>query len=137
LTDYTKKITKNDQKLGISPNFIHSMDAAHLHMVANKAVAEGINDFMLIHDSFATTPNRMVRFSQIVRETFVEMYENNDPLQDLLDNAKGLLKVRATTVDADDAKDMLKLVANLEKLEVPVRGSLDLKVVLQSEYCFA
>jgi DNA-directed RNA polymerase len=137
LTGYTKKIAKNDQKLGISPNFIHSMDAAHLHMVANKAVAEGINDFMLIHDSFATTPNRMVRFSQIVRETFVEMYENNDPLQDLLENAKGLLKVRATTVDADDAKDMLKLVANLEQLEVPVRGSLDLKVVLQSEYCFA
>lgn len=137
LAGYTKKISKNDQKLGISPNFIHSLDAAHLHMVANKAVSEGINDFLLIHDSFATTPNRMVRFSQIVRETFVEMYETNDPLQDLLDNAKGLMTIRAKSVDAEDVKDVMKLVANLEKLEVPPRGSLDLKVVLDSLYCFS
>jgi DNA-directed RNA polymerase len=137
LTGYTKKIAKNDQKLGISPNFIHSCDAAHVHSVANKAVSEGITDFMFIHDSFATTPNRMVRFKHIIRETFVEMYENNDPLQSLLDNAKGLLKVRAESVDAEDAKDVMKLVANLEKLEVPQRGSLDLKVVLDSKYAFA
>jgi DNA-directed RNA polymerase len=134
---YTKQINKNEQKTGISPNFIHSLDAAHLHSVVLKSVEEGITDFLLIHDSFASTPNNMARFSKIVRETFVEMYEANDPLQDLLDGAKRALTAKMGAESPDAAQDTLALLKNLEVIQVPARGNLDLKVVLDSEYCFS
>lgn len=67
--------------LGLSPNFIHSMDASHLHLVTAK-MAELIPGVSLamIHDSFGTHAADTAVLYTVLRDEFVLMYENNDPL---------------------------------------------------------
>lgn len=120
-TGYSRKLLARKCRSSISPNFVHSLDAAHLHMAVLKAKAEGITSVLLIHDSFSCLPNDMPRFSQIVRETFVEMYQNSDPLGDLYEFAKSVLS----------AKGLKELTPP------PQRGDLDLENVLESLYAFA
>lgn len=69
--------------LGLSPNFIHSMDASHLHLVTTK-MAELIPGVSLamIHDSFGTHAADTAVLYTVLRDEFVLMYENNDPLSE-------------------------------------------------------
>lgn len=119
----TKELLPRKCRSSVSPNAIHSLDAAHLHLAVLRAREEGITSVMLIHDSFSCLPNDMKRFSEIVRETFVEMYLNNDPLQNIYDNA-----LAALTGD-DETLSKLK--------PPPAKGDLDLQEVLNSHYAFA
>ena len=64
---------------GIAPNFIHSLDAAHLMLTINAAAREGIADLAVIHDSFGTYAADTDDLSRILRQTFETMYEG-DPL---------------------------------------------------------
>lgn len=63
---YSTRIAAN----GVVPNFVHSMDAAHL--------CKTINDFdgsiLPIHDSFATHPSDVPAMHTSLRSTFVELY---------------------------------------------------------------
>ena len=66
----TSKLLKRKMKLAISPNFVHSYDAAHLALIADR-----FNDLLLVqHDSFATYPDKIEELQRIIRETFVEIY---------------------------------------------------------------
>lgn len=69
--------------LGLSPNFIHSMDASYLHLVTAK-MAELIPGVSLamIHDSFGTHAADTAVLYTVLRDEFVLMYENNDPLSE-------------------------------------------------------
>lgn len=120
-TGYSRKLLGRKCRSSISPNFVHSLDAAHLHLAVQRAHEEGIKSVLLIHDSFSCLPNDMPRFVQIVRETFVEMYLNNDPLNDLYEYAKSVLS----------AKGLKELTPP------PAKGTLDLEKVLESHYAFA
>lgn len=60
---------------GIAPNFVHSLDAAHLRAVARAAKKAGIQHLAVIHDSFATHAARTDDLVDLLRETFVEQYE--------------------------------------------------------------
>jgi DNA-directed RNA polymerase len=75
--DYTEKLHKKKMKLGISPNFVHSYDAAHLALIVNRC------DFPLLaqHDSFGTYPDHIPELHRIIRETFVEIYSKPVLLQ--------------------------------------------------------
>lgn len=97
-------------KNGIAPNFIHSLDANHLRMVTNAAAAEGL-DLAMIHDDYGTHAAKAATLYRIIREVFVAMYEQHDPLGDL-----------ATAYELSSP---------------PARGSLDLRLVLQSPYFFS
>jgi DNA-directed RNA polymerase len=102
-----------------SPNFVHSLDAAALTLTVDKCLDEGITDFAMVHDSYATHSPNMPRLNNELRAAFVAMYEENDVLMDLYAAA----------------------VAALPKGVVvpppPQRGDLDLKDVLKSDYFFA
>jgi DNA-directed RNA polymerase len=137
MTGYTSDLNKFKQRSSISPNFIHSLDAAHLQMVVLNSKAEGIHNFLLIHDSFAALPNHMDKFARIVRESFVEMYEGRDPLADLLTTARQDLINLAATQDETDAKNTAKYIKELDKLMVPAQGALDINSILDSQYAFA
>ena len=103
----------------VSANFIHSLDAAHLMMVAERAQREGIVDLAVIHDSFGAHAADMDHLIAIIRKTFVELY-GADPL------ARFDEEIRAFLGDKADA--------------VPTRprhGSLDLNDILASDYMFA
>jgi DNA-directed RNA polymerase len=99
--------SKGKQASGASPNAIHSLDAAHL------AITVDACDFPIttIHDSFGSLLADMPVLFRTIRETFVQLYEA-DPL---------------TSMMADIRGD----ISNVQF------GNLDIKLVLESEYCFA
>ena len=117
----TDKLDARKQANGISPNFIHSCDAAHMMLTTVRATQENIKSFAMIHDSFGTTAAETEDLFRIVRESFVEMYTD----MDVLDNFRGEI-VRQLS---DEAVESLP--------ELPARGLLDLSGVLDSRFCFA
>ena len=108
-------------KNAVSPNFIHSADAAHLLKTVSDAKAQGLNNFAMIHDSFGTLAADTEDLYRIVREAFVEIYEQVD----VLDN----FKIEIEQQLSDQNKSKLP--------ELPPKGSLDIRGVLESKYCFA
>jgi DNA-directed RNA polymerase len=101
------KASKGKQSQGAAPNIIHSLDAAHMMLIVDRA------EFPVstIHDSFGALLADMPRLFQITRETFVELYQNN-PLIPIMKDIGG--NTREVTF-----------------------GDLDVREILISEYAFA
>lgn len=121
LLGYTENLKRTKQRSTIAPNFVHSYDACHLMMVALQAKREGINSFLLIHDSFGCLPSDMERFAEIVREQFVVLYENHDPFMAIHENALIAL--------SDKGRRHLT--------EPPSKGQLNIHAIRSSKYAFA
>ena len=66
-------------KSSVAPNFIHSLDSALLADVVNKLHARGCTNFHMIHDSFGVPANQVANLNEVVRDTFIELFES-DPL---------------------------------------------------------
>lgn len=105
---------------GISPNFVHSMDASHLMLTALAAGEQGVSHFAMIHDSFGTCPGNAGVMFKVVRETMVKTYTENDVIE-------GFYKGFA---------DSLSEKAQEKIPELPPKGDLELTAILDSEYCF-
>jgi DNA-directed RNA polymerase len=116
----TTKFDRRGQTNSISPNLIHSIDAAHLMLTTVRAEQEHIKSFAMIHDSFGTVAADTEDLFRIVRESFVEMYEETDVLENFRGEVMRQLGDKADTVAA-----------------LPEPGTLDLKGVLASKFCFA
>lgn len=135
---YTKELLDHKCRNSIAPNFVHALDGAHLCSVVLKCVDAGINDFLLIHDSFAALPNQMPRFNALIREAFVEMYENNEPLEGVLSHAvDDIMELVSKCEDAGVMQKLQKSMKDLGKLGIPAKGTLDLEAIKQSPYAFA
>jgi len=59
---------------GISPNYIHSMDAAHMAIV----IDNWSSDFGAIHDSFSCHANNVEDLLGLTKDVFVKMYDHKD-----------------------------------------------------------
>jgi len=59
---------------GISPNFVHSMDASHMALV----IANWHEDFGAVHDSFSTYATDVEPLMEVTRTTFVDMYDKEN-----------------------------------------------------------
>ena len=114
-----KTVDSRKSVSGASPNFTHSLDAAALTFTVDKCLKEGITDFAMVHDSYGTHSPNMVKLNDKLREAFVEMYRDNDVLQNLYDSA------------------VSTLTEGTEIPEPPPRGTLNIEEVLQSDYFFA
>jgi DNA-directed RNA polymerase len=68
---------------GLAPNFVHSLDAAHLHRVSAKAASRGITSLAMIHDDYGTHAADSEELFKLIREEFVSMYQEHDPLEEL------------------------------------------------------
>jgi DNA-directed RNA polymerase len=123
LTDYTEtqRLDRVRQANGISPNFVHSMDAAVMMLTIEQAVAAGVSQFAMIHDSYGTVAADTDTLAHTLRRAFVDMYENHDVL------AEFAASVSARLPD----KERLLLPS------LPSKGNLDLQSVLTSDYFFA
>jgi DNA-directed RNA polymerase len=121
MAENTDTLDRRAQANGISPNFVHSCDAAHMMLTTVRATQEGIHSFAMIHDSFGTTAADTEALFRIVRESFVEMYSEVDVLEQFRDEIVRQL--------SDEKR------AELSPL--PTRGTLDLSGVLESRFCFA
>ena len=98
---------------GISPNFVHSMDASHMALV----IDNWNNDFGAVHDSFSTHACDVESLLALTKDKFIDMY-NVDNFYDYIEN---------------------ELVTDKNGLDVaqPNRGSLNVEDIYQSDYFFA
>jgi DNA-directed RNA polymerase len=115
------RIDKDKARSAVAPNVIHSMDGSHLLLTVLNSADEGLTDFALIHDSFGTHAGKTARFFDIIRESFVEMYDNYCPFEETRDYALSVL--------SDEGIDKLP--------PLPTKGDMDLNCVLDAQYAFA
>ncbi len=104
------------QANGISPNFVHSLDATIAHKTTNEAKKLGIRSLAMVHDSFATHSTNSEALSGIIRRETANTFN-----EDLL------LKF----------KDEVQTQTKEELPDLPPYGTLDPLEVLGSDYFFA
>lgn len=105
-------ISSSRHASGLAPNFVHSMDASHMHLVAAAAGDLGIDALLMVHDDFGTHAADTQKFFRLIRMLFVQMYSENDPIRAFHDKYQ-------------------------ETEEPPVKGDLDLEEVLWSDFFFS
>ena len=98
---------------GISPNFTHGNDGAHMAL----SVDGFDGDFAGVHDSFSTHASDVEELLRVTKSTFIEMYDKENYYEIMekmiLSNSEGLM------------------------IEQPEIGNLDIKRVEDSDYFFA
>lgn len=97
---------------GLAPNFVHSMDAAHLHLTTAEASRAGIKDLAMIHDDYGCHAAFAPKLYEIIRRQFVAMYLGFDAVEAL-------------------CEDYPEISAP------PSKGTLDIMEVLESQYFFS
>lgn len=70
----------NRHKNGIAPNFVHSLDASHLTLTTNACAALGVDALHMVHDDFGCHAQDAGKLYRVIREQFVRMYNELDPL---------------------------------------------------------
>ncbi|KQW02238.1 DNA-directed RNA polymerase [Rhizobacter sp. Root1221] len=114
------KLNTRKQSLGISPNFVHSLDAAHLMRTVLFCAEDGMKDFAMIHDSYGVHAGLAAQLRDNLREAFVAQY--SDPVLEQF---------------RDQLAEQLPEELRQELPELPPMGTLELAQVRQSEYFFA
>jgi DNA-directed RNA polymerase len=117
------KISKRRQASGIAPNFVHSLDAAHLLSTVNLGTANGLKHFAMIHDSFGVHAADTSLLNAVLRESFVAQY-TPPVLEQFRDEIVEQLEIAAP-----------ELVEKIPAL--PKVGTLDLDGVRGSDFFFA
>lgn len=117
------RLSSRRQGSGIAPNFVHSLDAAHLLSTVNLGVENGLSSFAVIHDSFAVHACDTALLNGVLRESFVRQYEGP-----VLEEFREDLVSQLEAVRPD-------LVEKIPPL--PETGTLDLSAVRESEFFFA
>ena len=117
VAEETNKLDVNKMQSSSSPNFVHSMDASHLIMAVNAFLDAGFSGIAVIHDDFGTHACDTPKLRDLLRETFVKLYDENDVLAQFIEHNEALL---------------------LEEIDIdlPVPGELNIKDVLNSPYAF-
>ena len=96
---------------GISPNYIHSMDAAHMALV----IADWEGDFGAVHDSFSAHAPDVDLLLQRTKEVFIEMYDHPNFFDVIRE----------------------QLTSNTDEVEQPTLGDLQIGGIANSDYFFA
>lgn len=118
-----KELNDNEQRAGLAPNFVHSLDSSHLMAVVGRGTELGIDSWACIHDSIGVHACDTDTLHQVIRETFVEQYR-----PDVLAKFREELVVQLAATHP-------KLVAELPA--VPAKGTLDIEEVIHADYFFA
>lgn len=113
-------LDKRRQAQGIAPNFVHSLDAAHMMETVCLGLGHGINAFAMVHDSYAAHAGHADTLNVLLRESFVAMYR-----EDVLGKFRDALVKQLPP----------KLASRIPAL--PLLGTLEPEAVLASEYFFA
>lgn len=113
-------IDRRAQANGIAPNFVHSLDAAHLMAVVNEAADRGISHVAVIHDSFGTHAANAGALAEILRDTFVDQYTENR------------LEIFRDELAAQLPPELAERLPPL-----PAVGTLDIEQLRESAYMFA
>ena len=117
----SRDVDARKQASSVAPNYVHSMDATHLMMVANRLHDEGITDsYAMIHDSFGVHACDVDELHFAIRDEFIKLY-NDDVLTEVYRQC------------------LLALPGEKWKTvpEVPEAGDLNLEEVRDADFFFA
>ena len=114
------KYSSSRQRTAMSPNYVHSLDAAALMKTVVACSGKGVRSYAMIHDSYGTHAAAAPALAATLREVFVDMFQENQ-LERLL------LEVRAALSDA--AAEHLPAL--------PQTGSLNIDEVKKATFFFA
>ena len=107
---YTQEINATKATNSIAPNFVHSMDAAHLCLT----LQEFPEALQAIHDSFGCHACNVDALHTAIRQSFVNMYLQEDVIQLLA-----------------------KFNPEVSHIAKPPKGTLDITQVIDSVYMFS
>lgn len=116
------KLNTRKQRQGIAPNFVHSLDAAHLIRTVQYTLARGVTSYAMVHDSYGTHAGDVEIMAEELRRAFVDQYTEVDVLA----------KFRQEIINQLTDPKLIEKVP-----PVPAYGTLDPQAVLNSEYFFA
>jgi DNA-directed RNA polymerase len=111
-------VSKTEVTNGISANYVHSFDAAHLAAVILRLRDSGCKATWAIHDSIGVPPSAAATLYRVVREEFIRLYDGSTPLN-------RLAKQAAHDLPWEDIPP------------VPDMGDLDLNDILEARYFFS
>ena len=100
---------------GISPNYVHSLDASHMFLTIAGLVRVGVDSFSFIHDSYGTYA------------TDIDMLRNETKIQFVKIHSVNQLEI---------LRQQLMEYLGVGLPDVPSTGDLDINKVLESEYFF-
>ncbi len=113
----TNDVSPREATQAISPNFIHSLDAAHMFLTIDMIIkTHGPIDFCMIHDSYGSHANDVDIMRDCLRKTFADIHSENQ---------------------LEIFKNQLEEQLGVELPPVPARGNFDITSVLESDYFFA
>jgi DNA-directed RNA polymerase, mitochondrial len=72
--EMTDKVSTFNQRNGISPNFVHSYDAAHVKLTIHMMLKYGMDVFAFVHDSYLCLASDADSMAAILRQAFVELH---------------------------------------------------------------
>ena len=129
--DNLNQVNKQKQVSGISPNFIHSLDAAMLMQTVLKTKGTKIGSLALIHDSYATHACDTALLSRLLRESFIDLYTSSGG--NVLDNLRRQLQDQLT----EKALKALEPSKAVQLPMIPSRGHLNIYETMDSPYFFS
>jgi len=74
---YYDGVNGHGQELGIAPNFIHSLDAAHMFLTIKRLINKSLTCFSMIHDSYGVHAPDIDTMNTELRLAFVETHKEN------------------------------------------------------------
>lgn len=117
-TDDDKTYDRSRQALGVSPNFVHSLDAAVLTLVAAELWERGVDSFGAVHDCYYCHAAATEEMAKAIRDCFVSMYDQVDVLEGF-------------------KAAMMPMLPEGFTIATPQRGSYDLNDLYDAEYFFS
>lgn len=116
-------LDRRRQASGVAPNFVHSLDSAHLMATVNLGMENELIDWACIHDSFGVHACDVDTLHACIRESFIEQYT-----PDVLGHFREDIVETLAEVRPDLVPDIPP---------VPPQGTLELAAVRDSAYFFA
>lgn len=110
LYDRTGRPDNQRMRNGVVPNLVHSNDACHWYMTAQRMRQLGCN-IIGVHDSFGTHACDVDTLHKVIRETFVELYTEHDIIAEY---------IKTNNIESPP----------------PEKGNLDINLFLESEFGF-
>lgn len=116
-TSHDNLASHREAAQAIPPNFIHSIDAAHMMLTINECLSLGITKFSMIHDSFGCPCSDVPLMRKAINRKFYEIHQEN-----LLEKFQ---------------QDLSNIVLKQPiPGAIPKRGTLDIGGALNAEYLF-
>ncbi len=120
LRSVTNKLDKQAMEQAISPNFVHSLDAACLMLTVSRCVDDGLRHFAMVHDSYGTLAADMDHLGVALRQAFVDIYQTD---------VMGKFFREAASVLSEEEQGKIP--------KQPAKGEFQLELVKESKYFFA